>query len=165
MEPAINGTESALFVSHTQMYIKDMNKFVHDTLLKYIEGKKKEWIKQDFKWTIGFLKVWFWESSENVQGCGGSWVESCCLSMSLQAKFYTSLFSGHESRCAEIGKGLPQTSTWLSIYFGAFASPLGRYWVLSQLGSLSWQGGGGGRRPFLGPTWTPDSKDMNITLI
>lgn len=72
MEPAINGTESALFVSHTQMYIKDMNKFVHDTLLKYIEGKKKEWIKQDFKWTIGFLKVWFWESSENVQGCGGS---------------------------------------------------------------------------------------------
>lgn len=143
MDPAINGAESVLFVSHTQMCIADTNKFVLDTLLKYTEGKKKEWITRDFKWTVGCLKVWFWESSGNVQGCGGSWVGSCRLPISLQAKFHTCLFSGHESRCAEIGKGLPHAfATWLSIYFGAFDSPLGRLWALSQLGSLCQQGGG-----------------------
>lgn len=137
VEPAINGAESVFFVSHTQMCIKDMNKFVHDSLLKYTDGKKKEWIKQDIKWTVGCLKVWFWESSGNVQGCGGSWVGSCHLPISLQAKFYTCQFSEHKSRYAGIGKDLPHVfATWLSIYFGSFASTLERLRALSQLGPL-----------------------------
>lgn len=45
-------------------------------------------------------------------------------------------------RCAGLGMGmLDPFATWLSI-FGAFASPLGRFWALSQLDLLCQQGGG-----------------------
>lgn len=152
VEPAINGAESVFFVSHTQMCIKDMNKFVHDSLLKYTDGKKKEWIKQDIKWTVGCLKVWFWESSGNVQGCGGSWVGSCHLPISLQAKFYTCLFSGHKSRYA----GMERTChTSLQLDCQYILDPLPAPWRDSEL-CHSWAHSvsrvGGGRRLFIGLT-------------
>lgn len=150
MEPAINDAKSVPFVSHTQMCIKEMYRFVHDGLLKYTDRKKREWRNGDFKWPVGCLKVWLWEFLEISRAAGAGVGEGAgaagCPFLSRQNFMLLSFLDTSQVCWAWNGHARPLCHLAVNIW--GLCQPFGEVLSFVTAGLALSAGWWGGRGPF-----------------
>ena len=126
------------------------------------KGRKK-WRKGDLKWSWGerCLKVWLWEPSGNLHSCGEDW--PCPF---LTGQDFTLVFLLDTSQvCWDWSKPARPLCHLLGNISGVFATPPGETQSLATAGIFLSAGPWGGQRLLLRLGQTPDSNDMNITLV
>lgn len=152
----------SLSFSHAQMCIKDRRRLLQDSLLEYREGKKKV-EKRGFEMELGravsegVALGAFWKSPQLWGGLA--------LPISHWAEFHACLSSGHESGVLGLEQACqaPLPLAWQ--YIWSLCHPPGETQSLATAGIFLSAGPWGAQRLLLRLGQTPDSNDMNITLV